>query len=185
MDNLSPLIKQQLQKLQSFADTAGYVVGDQKIVQSGITVTVSDGTSRIPLNIFSTGKIQVQGKASDLRDILTAWKDGKTLSPVSPPATITTATSDIPPNSSPTSVTDKKIATKFIRIKLRHSGKTKFFKLRVLFRGRLSALLNFIGQSFAKGAIRSLLPNIKQEPCLYRDDKVYYFINYVMCWIVN
>lgn len=59
--------------LHAFVDERGWRVIDEKAIQSGTQLTVSDGINKIPVAFYSSGKALIQGKDSPLRNELQTW----------------------------------------------------------------------------------------------------------------
>lgn len=72
---MSDLIETNLQALDRFVQENGWSIHGQKEIDYGQQVIVTDGTTRLPVNLFRTGKIVVQGKSSDMKTQLTQWAD--------------------------------------------------------------------------------------------------------------
>ncbi|MBO0778865.1 MAG: ribonuclease HIII [Ktedonobacteraceae bacterium] len=66
-------LEARLAALRAFIDENGWSVVNEKAIAHGQQVEVTDGISRIPVNIFATGKILVQGKPGTLQSILKTW----------------------------------------------------------------------------------------------------------------
>lgn len=63
--------------LRSFVNERGWRIIDEKAIQSGYQLTVSDGANKIPVAFYLSGKALIQGKDSSLRSELQAWWYGK------------------------------------------------------------------------------------------------------------
>lgn len=51
----------------------GWRVLERRRIDHGVQLVVTDGTSRLPVNIYTTGKVLVQGPAGVLRTALSEW----------------------------------------------------------------------------------------------------------------
>src|ERR1051326_3847239 len=67
--------------LRAFVHERGWRIIDEKAIQSGYQLTVSDGASKIPVALYTTGKALIQGKESPLRSELQAWWNGRQNNP--------------------------------------------------------------------------------------------------------
>ena len=59
--------------LAGFLQEKGWAIFSIKDIDHGCQVVVTDGVIRLPVNIYKTGKIVIQGKASALKDALSEW----------------------------------------------------------------------------------------------------------------
>ena len=59
--------------LSAFLQEKGWSIFDNKDIVYGCQITVTDGVSRLPVNLYQTGKIVVQGKPGDFKAALTEW----------------------------------------------------------------------------------------------------------------
>jgi hypothetical protein len=66
-------ISANLETLEHFLREKGWRIFTQKDIDYGRQVVVTDGTLRLPVNFFSTGKIVVQGKPCEMKTVLTEW----------------------------------------------------------------------------------------------------------------
>jgi ribonuclease HIII len=62
-----------LAALEYFLKEKGWRVFEQKNIDYGRQVIVTDGTTRLPVSFFNTGKIVVQGKSCEMKTELTEW----------------------------------------------------------------------------------------------------------------
>lgn len=85
---MHPIIEKRLATLERFLENNGLAIFDQKEIQHGHTVTVTDGQARVPINFYQTGKILIQGKNGPLQARLTEWKEeaerGGLVAPIAP-----------------------------------------------------------------------------------------------------
>lgn len=63
--------------LRALVNERGWHIIDEKVIQWGYQLIVSDGNAKIPVDLFTTGKALIQGKESALRSELQAWWYGK------------------------------------------------------------------------------------------------------------
>jgi ribonuclease HIII len=84
------ILQSNIEALRTFVDERGWRILDEKPIQSGYQLIVSDGTIKIPVAFFYTGKALIQGNTSSLKaDIQTWWNTRK--EPSSKPPAQTTA----------------------------------------------------------------------------------------------
>ncbi|MEM4204518.1 MAG: ribonuclease HIII [Candidatus Methanomethylicaceae archaeon] len=62
-----------LKALKRFLGEKGWRIFSQKDIDYGHQVIVTDGSMRLPVNFFNTGKIVVQGKPCEMKTALTEW----------------------------------------------------------------------------------------------------------------
>jgi ribonuclease HIII len=79
---MSDPIAETLASLESLARERGWTIEDRHAIEHGLQVTVGDGTARLPVNLYSTGKVLVQGKAGPLREALVAWSNLRQAGPL-------------------------------------------------------------------------------------------------------
>ena len=53
-----------IKDFQAFVNRHGWSVTSEKAIAYGHQFTVSDGTTRVPVTLYTTGKVLVQGKSS-------------------------------------------------------------------------------------------------------------------------
>src|ERR1700730_11311170 len=85
-------LQSNINALRAFVNEHGWRVIDEKTIQFGSQLTVSDGPNKIPVAFYTSGKALIQGKDSPLRSELQTWWYGKQ-SVSSQPATPATAQS--------------------------------------------------------------------------------------------
>src|SRR5438270_12885504 len=56
------ILQSNIEALRTFVDEHGWRILDEKSIQSGYQLIVSDGTIKIPVDFFYTGKALVLGK---------------------------------------------------------------------------------------------------------------------------
>lgn len=66
-------ISANLEAFEHFLKEKGWGIFGQKNIDYGCQVIVTDGTIRLPVNFFSTGRIVVQGKSCEMKTALTEW----------------------------------------------------------------------------------------------------------------
>ena len=64
-----------LDALRAFVEQQGWQVIDEKTIQYGYQLTVSDGKDRIPVGLYESGKTLVQGRPGALQSALKNWQD--------------------------------------------------------------------------------------------------------------
>lgn len=62
-----------LKALERFLEEKSWRIFSQKDIDYGHQVIVTDGSMRLPVNFFNTGKIVVQGKPCEMKTALTEW----------------------------------------------------------------------------------------------------------------
>ncbi|HTI15926.1 MAG TPA: ribonuclease HIII [Dictyobacter sp.] len=79
-----------LATLKTFAQDNGWSIITEKPLTYGYQLTISDGFTRVPISLYTTGKILIQGKNSTLQEQLQRWATEQTATPkASPVATPT------------------------------------------------------------------------------------------------
>jgi ribonuclease HIII len=108
--------------LREFVQSNGWTILDEKEIQSGYQLVINDGITRVPVALFSSGKILIQGKPGELQTKLKIWRDERK-APSTKPTTSTTQSSlpDIPLDLSTKNFTHRP------RIGLDDSGKGDYF----------------------------------------------------------
>ena len=88
--------------LRAFVQERGWRIIDEKAIQSGYQLTISDGANKIPVALYTTGRALIQGKDSPLRSELQAWWNDRQSAPGKPavPATAQAALLEMPAVSS-------------------------------------------------------------------------------------
>lgn len=66
-------VKTNLTALERFLEEKGWRIFSQKNIDHGHQVVVTDGSARLPVNFYNTGKILVQGKSCEMKIALTEW----------------------------------------------------------------------------------------------------------------
>jgi len=66
-------LQSNIDALRVFVNERGWRIIDEKTIQSGYQLTISDGTDKIPVAFYTSGKVLIQGKDSSLRSELQAW----------------------------------------------------------------------------------------------------------------
>ncbi len=95
-------LQSSIDALRALVHEHGWRITDEKAIQSGYQLTVSDGANKIPVAVYTTGRALIQGKDSSLRSELQAWWNSKQSNPVRPtaPAIAQSALTDTPAISS-------------------------------------------------------------------------------------
>ena len=86
-------LQSNIDALRTLANERGWRIIDEKAIQSGYQLTISDGANKIPVAMFTTGKALVQGKDSPLRSELQAWCYGRQSASPQPATPTTTQAS--------------------------------------------------------------------------------------------
>src|SRR6266516_2022221 len=63
--------------LREFVHSNGWTILAEKEIQSGYQLVVTDGITRVPVNLFTTGRALIQGKPGVLQTKLKSWWDGR------------------------------------------------------------------------------------------------------------
>ncbi|HLX55756.1 MAG TPA: ribonuclease HIII [Ktedonobacteraceae bacterium] len=85
-------LQSNIDALRAFVNERGWHIIDEKAIQSGYQLIVSDGVNNIPFDLFHTGKALIQRKSSPLQAELKAWWNTRK-APSSQPAAPTPAQS--------------------------------------------------------------------------------------------
>lgn len=70
-------LQSSIDALRALINERGWRIKDEKAIQSGLQLTVSDGANKIPVAFYTSGKALIQGKDSPLRRELQTWWYGK------------------------------------------------------------------------------------------------------------
>jgi ribonuclease HIII len=109
--------------LRELVQSKGWTILDEKEIQSGYQLRITDGIISIPIDFFTTGKALIQGKPGELQTQLkTWWNSRKAFS--TQPGTSTAVQSSLVETSSSTTTTN---FTGRARIGLDESGKGDYF----------------------------------------------------------
>jgi len=109
--------------LREYARSNGWIIVDEKDIQSGYQLVVTDGINKIPIAFFFSGKALVKGKPGELQTKLKSWWEERKASSTQPTASTATQSSFVETSSSaPTSN-----FTGSARIGLDESGKGDYF----------------------------------------------------------
>lgn len=65
--------------LRAFVQQNGWHILEEKEIQGGCQLLISDGTNKVHFALYSTGKVLIQGKASNLKEALLKWWYGEPL----------------------------------------------------------------------------------------------------------
>src|SRR5947209_17434021 len=66
-----------IEALRGFAQSKGWVITEEKAIQSGYQLVVTDGLYTVPAAFYASGKALIQGRTSDLRAEIQAWWNGQ------------------------------------------------------------------------------------------------------------
>jgi ribonuclease HIII len=66
-----------LEALRAFIQNKGWTIVEEKEIQSGYQLKVTDGITRISVDFFTTGRALIQGKPGVLRSELKSWWDAQ------------------------------------------------------------------------------------------------------------
>ncbi|GHO42680.1 ribonuclease HIII [Ktedonospora formicarum] len=69
--------------LRAYVSAQGWTISDEKTVQSGRQYVVSNGRLAVPITLYTTGKVNIQGQTNTLQNALKTWAASD--SPPSPP----------------------------------------------------------------------------------------------------
>src|SRR5213080_2346141 len=75
--------------LREFVQINGWIIADEKEIQSGYRLIITDGITRTPIALFHSGKILIQGKPGELQTKLKIWRDERKVSSTQPTALTT------------------------------------------------------------------------------------------------
>ncbi len=109
--------------LREFIQSKGWKIFAEKEISYGYQLVVTDGMTRVPIDLFTSGKALIQGKPSVLQTELKSWWYGRQTSSTQPATSTTTQSSFIETPS--TDLT--KSFTGRPRIGLDESGKGDYF----------------------------------------------------------
>ena len=70
-------LQSNIDALRTLANERGWRIIDEKAIQWGYQLIVSDGANKIPVAIYTSGKALIQGKDCPLRSELQTWGYGK------------------------------------------------------------------------------------------------------------
>jgi hypothetical protein len=89
--------------LRRFVESQGWIITNEKDIQSGYQLVVSNGVTRVPVAFFYSGKALIQGKPGELQTKLKTWWDARKASSSQLAASKTTQSSLVEtPLSAPT-----------------------------------------------------------------------------------
>ncbi len=118
-----------IEAFRQFVQNRGWLIAAEKEIQSGYQLTVSDGTTNIPVALYRTGKVLVQGKPGALQSELKTWTYGSPVS--SQTASKNTPTQpqliDLAAAIQPPPISSKPYTTGVARIGSDESGKGDYF----------------------------------------------------------
>src|SRR6266487_1340607 len=118
-----PKLQANIDALRDFVESKGWSIVAEKEISYGYQLLVTDGITRIPVDLFTTGKALIQGKPGMLQTEIKSWWYTRNASSTQPVASATTQSTLIEaPSSTPvTSFTGRP------RIGLDESGKGDYF----------------------------------------------------------
>ena len=118
-----PKLQANIDALREFVQSNGWTILDEKEIQSGYQLKITDGITRVPVDFFTTGRALIQGKPGELQSRLKSWWNERKAVSVQPAvATATQSTLIETPSSTPvTSFSGRP------RIGLDESGKGDYF----------------------------------------------------------
>jgi ribonuclease HIII len=109
--------------LREFIQNNAWSIVEEKEIQSGYQLNITDGITRTPIALFHSGKILIQGKPGELQTKLKVWRDERKVSSMQPTTPTTTQSTLIETLSSTPSTN----FTCKARIGLDESGKGDYF----------------------------------------------------------
>ena len=109
--------------LREFVQINGWIIADEKEIQSGYRLIITDGITRTPIALFHSGKILIQGKPGELQTKLKTWWNARKTSSTQPtvPTTTQSILIETPSSTLTADLTGKP------RIGLDESGKGDYF----------------------------------------------------------
>jgi ribonuclease HIII len=109
--------------LRELVKDKGWTILDEKEIQSGYQLLVTDGITRIPVAFFHSGKVLIQGKPGELQAQLKKWWNAREASSTQSVARVATQSAlvETPSPRTPTNFTGR------ARIGLDESGKGDYF----------------------------------------------------------
>lgn len=66
-------LEELIASLRAYASAQGWTIRDEKTVQSGYQYVVSNGLLTVPITLYTTGKVNIQGQTNPLQSALKAW----------------------------------------------------------------------------------------------------------------
>jgi ribonuclease HIII len=109
--------------LRELVQSKGWIILDEKEIQSGYQLSITDGITRIPVAFFNSGKALIQGKPGELQTQLKAWCYARKASTTQPVAGVVAQSSLI---ETPTTIVEHNFTGR-PRIGLDESGKGDYF----------------------------------------------------------
>lgn len=109
--------------LRELAQSKGWSIVTEKEIAYGYQLLVTDGITRVPVDLFTTGKALIQGKQGDLQTQLNTWWNTRNNSSTGNEAQAVSQRSFV---ETPVSIVEKNYAGK-ARIGLDESGKGDYF----------------------------------------------------------
>jgi ribonuclease HIII len=109
--------------LRELVQSKGWTILDEKEIQFGYQLIITDGINRTPIALFHSGKILIQGKPGELQTKLKAWCNTRNALSIEPVAWKATQSSLI---ETPSNIVDANFTGK-PRIGLDESGKGDYY----------------------------------------------------------
>lgn len=69
------MLQANIEALRELAQSRGWVITEEKAIQSGCQLVVTDGVYTVPAAFYASGKALIQGRTSELRAEIQAWWD--------------------------------------------------------------------------------------------------------------
>ena len=63
-----------IEAFRTFANDKGWIIVKEKEIQYGYQLIVTDGVTKTPVALFSSGKMLAQGKITPLQREIKAWR---------------------------------------------------------------------------------------------------------------
>ena len=108
---------------RELVQSQGWTILDEKEIQSGYQLRITDGITKIPVNLFTTGKVLIQGKPGALQTQLKTWWYTRKAPSTEPAAWIAAQSSLV---ETPAPIEEKNFTGR-ARIGLDESGKGDYF----------------------------------------------------------
>ena len=74
------MLQRTVETLREFVQSKGWSISAEKEIAHGYQLVVTDGANKTPINLFTTGKVLIQGKPSILQAELQFWVDERRVS---------------------------------------------------------------------------------------------------------
>ncbi len=66
-------VSRNMESLRRYAEEQGWSILCERSVDHGRQVVVADGIPRVPVNLYNTGRILIQGRSCEMKAALTDW----------------------------------------------------------------------------------------------------------------